>query len=240
MSKQKSQRPKIKAVPKRRTTLVSLAFLLLLSAVGLPFGLAWGLREYNELTLLRESGVPTEATVLRKRVDRSGDDDDYYISYAYQAPSPDGDGRLQFSREESVNRSTYRSAEKGGSIQIFYAADDPSVSRIENVGLWDWFFVLLVPIIGLGVVWITGKALGQYLQARKLDQFGEITEGAIVDSWIDRDSDGDKTYYVAYEFGDGIQITQKVKRSLFDRLPIRSHIPVRYMPDDPTISRMEL
>jgi hypothetical protein len=47
MSKPKSQRPKIKAVPKRRTTLVSLAFLLLFSAIGLPFWFAWGLREYN-------------------------------------------------------------------------------------------------------------------------------------------------------------------------------------------------
>ncbi len=240
MSKQKSQRPKIKAVPKRRTTLIRLAFLLLLAAVGLPAGLAWGLHEYNELTLLRESGVPTEATVLRKRVDRSGDDDDYYISYTYQAPSPDGDGRLQFSREESVNRSTYRSAEKGGSIQIVYAADDPSVSRIENVGLWDWFFVLLMPVIGVGVVWITGKALGRYLQARKLDRFGEITEGAIVDSWVDQDSDGDKTHYVAYEFGDGIQVAQKVKRSVSEQLPLRSHVPVRYLPEDPTISRMDL
>lgn len=177
---------------------------------------------------------------MRKRVDRSGDDDDYYISYAYQAPSPDGDGRVQLRREESVNPTTYRSAEKDGSIQIIYAADDPSVSRIDKVGLLDWFLVLLVPILGSGMIWFVGKALGQYLQARKLDQFGEITEGAIVDSWVDRDSDGDKTYYVAYEFGDGIQIAQQVKQSLYEQIPLRSQVPVRYLPDEPTISRMEL
>ena len=240
MSNRKSQRPQIKAASTRRTTLVSLVFLLLFSAIGLPFGLRWGLREYNELTLLRESSVPTKATVLGKRVDRSGDDDDYYISYAYQAPSPDGDGRLQFSREESVDRSTYRSAEKGGSIQIIYAADDPSISRIGKVNLLDWFLVLLVPILGLGIVWVVGKALGRYLQARKLDRWGEITEGTIVDSWVYQDSDGDKTHYVAYEFGDGIQVAQKVKRALYEQLPLRSHVPVRYLPEDPTISRMDL
>jgi hypothetical protein len=38
VSDQKSQRSKIKAVPKRRTTPVSLVFLLLLSTIGLPTG----------------------------------------------------------------------------------------------------------------------------------------------------------------------------------------------------------
>ena len=238
MSNRKSQRPKIKALPSRHKTLVSLVFLLLLSALGLPFGFVWGLREHNELTLLQKSSVPTQATVLGKRVDRSGDDDDYYISYAYQAPSPDG--RLQFSREESIHRSTYESAEKGGSIQIIYAADDPSVARIGKVSFFDWFVVLLLPSIGLGMVWFIGSAVGRYLRARELDQWGKTTEGTIINSWVDRDSDGDTTYYVAYEFGHSIEVMQKVKRSLYEQLPIRSQVPVRYLPDDPTISRMGL
>ncbi len=101
---------------------------------------------------------------------------------------------------------------------------------------------VLIFSIPLGLIILVGTSLSfrGYMQARKLDRFGEITEGTIVDAWINRDADGDKTYHVAYQFGSDIQVDQEIRQWDFQKLFVGSKVTVRYLPDDPSCSRMEI
>jgi len=94
-------------------------------------------------------------------------------------------------------------------------------------------------VIGLAALIGAGFTAKGYLKARKLDQFGAITEGTIIDSWCTEDSDGDKTYYIAYQFGDDVRVRQMVKEHIYQTLFTGTKVTVRYLPDDPICSRME-
>lgn len=95
--------------------------------------------------------------------------------------------------------------------------------------------VLLTPGVIFGV--LLGRG---YLRAKRLDQFGKITGGTIVERWIDEHSDEPDEHYVAYQFGDGVRVVQKVKDREFERLLLGTPVTVRYLPKDPAYSRIEL
>lgn len=247
MSDKDLRRSAIKSQPKSRSAFGCLVLWLLFLAtgllLGLMVGLPWWMQEYKELTALRTSGIKAEAIVTHKRVDRSGDYDSYYLTYAYEASSPDGDGRLQLEREETVNPSLYKAVEKGGKVSIVYAPDDPAVSRVVDIGIQDWAPVVLVSLVALGALGLclrlASLTFRQYLQARKLGRFGESTEGTVVDTWIHKDDEGFKTHCIIYQFDEGIQVVQTVKKKEFEKLAVGTSVTVRYLPDDPTCSRME-
>jgi hypothetical protein len=109
--------------------------------------------------------------------------------------------------------------------------DEPSdVLSTSIIGL-----VILIPGIVFGASLLWG-----YLRAKRLDQFGTMAEGRIVDRWVEKHSDESDEYFVAYQFGDGVRVTQNVKGQEFQILSVGTPVTVRYLPNRPTCSRMEL
>lgn len=99
-------------------------------------------------------------------------------------------------------------------------------------------------IIGLlvlvGAVVAGAWLLRQYRRARRLDRRGQRVAGTIVERWIEAGAtDEPDAYYVAYQFGDGVRVAQKVRAREFQVLAAGMKVTVRYLPDDPTCSRME-
>ncbi len=79
-----------------------------------------------------------------------------------------------------------------------------------------------------------------YQRARRLDLQGRLTQGTIVDRWVKEHSDEPDEHFVTYEIGPGVRVMQKVKDREFPTLTTGAPVPVRYLPDDPTCSRMEI
>jgi hypothetical protein len=101
--------------------------------------------------------------------------------------------------------------------------------------------ILSLSIIGLIIVIIGILLLKNYLRARRLDQFGELTEGMIVEMWVDEETPYQSDeHYIAYEFGDNLRVTQKINAQTFQILCLGQSVTIRYLPDNPRFSRMEL
>ncbi len=221
-----SRRSYVKALPTSRRAFSGLVFLFLLGTLGGFLTIPRAIREYRALKLLRESGTAAEAVVTYLRVDRSGDDDDYYVTYAYTARSPDGDGWLTFSREQEVAKQLFNTLEKGGHVEITYAPVDPAVSRLAGTTFWNQPGLTFVPFVGPVVLIITAIYVRRCLRVLQLDRFGELTEGVIVDSWVKKDSEGARVHYLVYQIAEGIQVKQQVKKEEFERLPLGTAVTV--------------
>jgi hypothetical protein len=126
--------------------------LLLCGGVG-------GLVEQSGMeTMLRDSGVVAQATIIDRytreapRTEFGGDLPFFHIVYQFEARSPDGGGWQQFVGDVLVNQEEYSSMVLGGELEIVYAEDDPSVSRIKD-GESQGCGLLIVIGIGLRLLW---------------------------------------------------------------------------------------
>jgi hypothetical protein len=101
--------------------------------------------------------------------------------------------------------------------------------------------LLALTIIGLSILVAGTLLLKNYLRARRLDHFGQMTQGTIVNLWIEeRSSEEPNAHYIAYEFGDGLRVMQKVNEQIFQTVQVGVSVPVRYLPENPRCSRMEV
>jgi len=202
--------------------------------------------ELRVYLLLKDSGVPTEAVVVDRRIDTDSDGaDSYYVTYKYKVPAAKGDhGYL--TREQSVNRDTYRLLPPESQTTVRYAPSDPSVARLESR--------FRAPYLLLGVTAFAGLfvAIGLFLfrsgwttitQARALSRHGQSIQGTLLDRWTDTDSDGDRVYCVAYRFTPLYhpQVTKaEYNRAAYDALLPGDPVWVRYLPDRPNVARLEV
>jgi hypothetical protein len=117
---------------------------ILQSGCLLIFGIVWVLlstfaivliavefyQDYKITQILSSEGVQTRATITNLTVDHDSEDGyTYYVSYQYQVPTK-GD-LAPYSGRQSVSSSIFATLEKGGKVDIVYAASQPSVSDIE-------------------------------------------------------------------------------------------------------------
>lgn len=80
-------------------------------------------------------------------------------------------------------------------------------------------------------------------QATALRWRGQLIPGTLFDRWTDTDSDGDRLYCVAYRFTppSGPQMTKaEYNRAAYDAFASGASISVRYLPNKPRVSRLEL
>jgi hypothetical protein len=215
----------------------SLLFLIL------PIGMFYA--EWQTYTLLQDTGATIEGVITGRRIDKDSEGDTYYVTYQYTAPLPQGD-RQRFSREESVSSSLYATLTPETRVTVRYAPSEPEVARLEQVfGRPSPFNFCISGMGGLftliGLVMIGGSLRSLYI-ARQLTSRGQPAEGVLVDRWTDTDSEGDKTYIVAYRFSPpgGPPVTAaEYSRKAYDTCQIGDSVEVRYLPAKPETCRLE-
>lgn len=113
------------------------------------------------------------------------------------------------------------------------------VLRIIDTGLSNWVGVVM-PLVGLFLLVLAVLAFRDLRLAREMDRSGEIIEGVIVGKRSTTDSEGDRTRYLVYEFGEGYGAEQQVGAAVYRQLEIGDKVEVCYLPRDPNVSRMEI
>ncbi|MCB0166376.1 MAG: DUF3592 domain-containing protein [Anaerolineae bacterium] len=243
-----SDRPKIQQPPNIYGSGCALVFGLIWVSFSLVFvvvGLGWLASEWTTYTLLRESGVTTDAVVISRRIDTDSDGDRFYITYRYTAPLPQGD-RSAFTHEESVSRSEYQAYPPDTKVPIRYAANQPETAQIAGKSITgSILFALFFTVFGgiftfVGLAMISG-GVKNMAQARALAYRGVTAQAQLIERWTEQDSDGDTHYCVSYRFtapGYPEVFKAEYNRLAYD-LP-GDAASVRYLPYQPEICRLEL
>lgn len=228
------------------------------------FGLVWSgftlffvffmvqafITDWHEYTLLRDTGQVVDGVITDRRIDygSADDDDDYYVTYKYTAPLPQGDSQ-SFTDEVSVNRRTYDDLPPERIVKVLYASSNPSVSDLEQeFGSPAWMFVFFSCFMSVFVVVGVGMLTWGVTRTRKvllLNARGQVTQGRVTDRWVDTDSDGDNTYCVAYRFDvplsdSGPILKGEQNAKAYNSLHVGEPVQVRYLPSNPKICRLEL
>jgi len=237
------------ATPTGRSVLISgLVSILGLAAFGAA--LLWRMgdqlaHEVYDLSKI-QAGLRLTRAVVTNLHDRSGRYGyHYYVAYRYQAELPAG-GWQEFNDERTVGRTLYDSLAVDREIPIVYAASDPAISRLqaEYPPAWTNYLSVACPgLIGLaflaGSLVLTRNTWPQWRLACELDESGMVTTARVVKRWKGR-SRWSTLYYVAYALGTGQEAQQMVSGSVYNALVEGTPVNVRYLPRDPTVSRLEL
>ena len=131
---------------------------------------------------------------------------------------------------------------------VRYSANNPEVVRLEGqskvfqVTLLTCFMLFggLFVLVG---VWLVRSSWREIYRARVLARWGTIVTGGVTDCWIETDSDGDKSYCVAFRFAEPgrPEITAaEYNRRAYDTLQVGDPVQVRYAPGKPEICRLEV
>lgn len=158
--------------------------------------LGWNAWRWWQFTM---NGAITEAKVIDRDVDNSGDSTSYYLTYEYNARLPD-QSRQSFTSRDSVSYSNYRRYEPGTYLLIRYLKHDPASATSKWHQWWIWQL-----IVGYGVVlfllWLVCYRLPRSYRNRVhtiLTQ-GKVLPGRILTSTGEND-DGNYNVKITYEF----------------------------------------
>jgi hypothetical protein len=78
----------------------------------------------------------------------------------------------------------------------------------------------------------------RYRRVARLDEEGMTATAEVLGMY--EDSGGDSTsYYIAYQLPGGQPFRQSVGASVYRRLQVGGQVTVRYLPDDPSVFRLE-
>ena len=103
--------------------------------------------------------------------------------------------------------------------------------------------VLFLSVTGLITL---GFSLARYPKelriSRDLERTGIGTSGKVTAKWVKkhRGKTQSKSYWVAYQFGDGYGAMQRVSRSTYKKLEPEDTVMIRHVPGNPNFSRIEV
>ena len=112
------------------------------------------------------------------------------------------------------------------------------ILRIRDIGAVT-LAGMAMPLVGMFLLVVAIWVARDLPAARELDANGVITQGKIVSKWTQTDSDQDRQCYVAYKFGEECEAIQKVSWKHYQQVEVREEVEVRYLPEDPSRSRLE-
>jgi hypothetical protein len=210
------------AKDERERTARSLTLIIPLSVIVGIFLIALTVTEWQNWSMLRDSGVRTQGIIADRRIDTSGDGTSYHIQYTYQHIPPYSDGAPHtFIHERQVSRSFYEHVEQGMPIDVVYAPDDPTISTLD-VGLSPPWQITLFSIVGvpafLGIpIFLRHRLARQNDIARRLREGSSKLLGEVVTCQKDLDDDV-CTVTLSYRFtspesGQVLDDTQVCKRN---------------------------
>lgn len=174
-------------------------------------------------------GVVVQGVVTDKEESHRGDDNFYALTYSYSAEGVELP--KEFTIQDSVSASLYRSKDMGGPISIVYDSRDPRISKIEGTGENNW-----IGSIGAGVMLMflcllglqTAKKIGV---AKELEERGLKTQGKIFEKWVESE-DEKSSYYIAYQYASQKGMVP-LSRKEYNRLQTGDVIDVLYLPNEP-------
>lgn len=171
---------------------------VILAVVNLILFLILGWNSWNwwQFTM---NGVITEAKVVEREIDHSGDSDSYYLTYAYSARLSD-QSRQSFTSRDSVSYSNYRRYEPGTYLRIRYLKHDPASATSKWHQWWIWQLIVGYGI-ALFLLWLVCYRLPRSYRNRVhtiLTQ-GKVLPGRVLTS-DGEDDDGNYKVKIIYEF----------------------------------------
>jgi hypothetical protein len=229
--------------PAMRTRTALLVCLLLLADVLVTGGVAAYFQRENirQTELLQAEGIVTRATVVGLDVEEDDEGDEtYYVTYTFVS-RPDRPEEREVTRRESVSYAVYSRLEQGGRIEVIYAPSEPKVARVTAdyvPGRVDYTPAVIGAAVGLpsliALLWLFTR----YRRVARLDEEGMTATAEVLGMY--EDSGGDSTsYYIAYQLPGGQPFRQSVGASVYRRLQVGGQVTVRYLPDDPSVFRLE-
>lgn len=105
----------------------------------------------------------------------------------------------------------------------------------QAFGVNQWVFVLVTVALLVGAA-LLGRRIPP---AIKLERKGETIDGRILSAWQEKDDEGDRHYFVAFEAG-GYTFKQQINMKRFNAYSSGERVSVRQCPDEPSIARIEV
>ncbi len=122
---------------------------------------------YQSAAQFERIGVVAEAQVIARRVDRSGDDDDYYITFRFDAD------QQTVTRESEVSRSYHRRVAPGETVDIRYLPHDPHefetyVGEKRDNAVMAQVMAGVAGLVSLVALWFLGGKVNKAVLTRRL------------------------------------------------------------------------
>lgn len=159
------------------------------------FILGWNTWRWWQFTM---NGAITEAKVIDRDVDNSGDSTSYYLTYEYSARLPD-QSRQSFTSRDSVSYSNYRRYEPGTYLLIRYLKHEPASATSKWHQWWIWQLVAGYGVV-LFLLWLVCYRLPRSYRnrVRTILTQGKVLPGRILTS-AGEDDDGNYNVKITYE-----------------------------------------
>jgi hypothetical protein len=104
----------------------SVIFVMIFVLVGVGM-VGISVKEFIDYRQLREDGMVVRGRMIDRYISTSEDSTSYYLVYEFAAAND----RI-YRDKQSVDRDLYDDFERGGSIQIEYDADNPTLSKVAG------------------------------------------------------------------------------------------------------------
>lgn len=190
---------------------------------------------------LQQSGVVTSGEMIRQDAGKQ------WVSHIFQFTTDD---LTVYTGQHAVPITQFRPLSPGEAVQVRYVAHNPEIAVLEPYFITPFKPLLL--FVGLGVLMLgIGLALlparwRAWRSVRRLYTQGRIAPATIVNVWRSANARRQVSYCIAYEFEvtqpDGqVQtiLSAEYNELAFETLRLRQQTPVRYLPENPEICRLE-
>jgi hypothetical protein len=97
--------------------------------------------------------------------------------------------------------------------------------------------LLLGFLLAISVILLV-QALVDYRYTHDLDRQGAVTQGWLMDKWVDVSGE-QPVYRVRYKYLTKFQTVQTVSKEIFQQLQRHENVPIRHLEQFPQISRLE-
>lgn len=212
--------------------------LIMLVMCAFTMGPSW----YRYWQLSR-SGVVTSGEMIRQDVG------EVWVSNIFRF-SP-VDEPVSYTGQQATPVRRFQPIASGETVAVRYVAGNPSISVLESHFITPFKPLLL--FAGLGVVMLgIGLALlparwRAWRSVRRLYSEGRVVPAKVVNLWRSTNKRRQVSPCVAYEFEavrpDGQRqtiLSAEVNPLAFESLRLRQQTPVRYLPDNPDLCRLEM
>lgn len=192
---------------------------------------------------LRQSGVVTSGRMVRQDVG------DLWVSNIFQFIPPDD--LTIYTGQQAITVRQFQPILPGETIAVRYVAHNPSISVMESYFTTPFKPLLLFAGLG-GVMLGIGLALlpsrwRAWRNVRRLYSEGQVVPATVVNLWRSANTGHQISYCVAYRFEVAAStghsqtiLSAEVNELAFDWLRLRQETPVRYLPDNPHVCRLEM
>ena len=175
-------------------------WLALIAGVILLFLTFVSVKFYADGQRLAENGLWTQAIVVEKWVDRSGDNDSYHARFSYTV---EGNTYLG---DRNVGYSYYRQHSEGAAVDVKYWSKGPSLfeykeGQLQNSARWMQVGALISGVFGCGLLWYSGTRVNSAVLSRRR---GQRTTATVL-GFVERKNSGRPTGrgFMIFETADG-------------------------------------